>query len=78
LSTGEVSPATEAMSLQGRPKVGLIIHCQELNAYVLSAGTILFVQNQSSRVRAYVCDCKKTGAPDRFKSTCMNIAITLR
>ncbi|MEM6716380.1 MAG: hypothetical protein AAF622_15015, partial [Cyanobacteria bacterium P01_C01_bin.147] len=45
-STGEVSPATEAMSLQGRPKVGLIIHCQELNAYVLSAGTILFVQNQ--------------------------------
>ncbi|MEM6716581.1 MAG: hypothetical protein AAF622_16035, partial [Cyanobacteria bacterium P01_C01_bin.147] len=39
--------ATEAMSLQGRPKVGLIIHCQELNAYVLSAGTILFVQNQN-------------------------------
>ncbi|MEM9120756.1 MAG: hypothetical protein AAGD09_23160, partial [Cyanobacteria bacterium P01_F01_bin.56] len=49
LSTGEVSPATEAMSLQGRPKVGLIIHCQELNAYVLSAGTILFVQNQIRR-----------------------------
>ncbi|MEM9816832.1 MAG: hypothetical protein AAF827_10590, partial [Cyanobacteria bacterium P01_D01_bin.6] len=50
LSTGEVSPATEAMSLQGRPKVGLIIHCQELNAYVLSAGTILFVQNQNNRI----------------------------
>jgi hypothetical protein len=47
LSIGEVSPNTKALSLQGLAKVGLIIGFEELNACVLSTGSMLFVQNQS-------------------------------